>query len=108
MSRGRQKVRLAIGMAGRLGATRTSFLKLLFLVITSFYLDPLFRNNIFLDQKYVVEELSARKFAREIFSSRMAVLAGLALCEIQIREAHFHNGHPSQPRYGQKYQRDMS
>lgn len=103
VSHGRQKVRLLTAVAGHSGATRTFFLKPIILVITPYYIDPLFKNKIFLTQKYVVEGLSARQIAREIFSSKMAVLNGLARFGITVREPHFHHGHPSQPRYGQKF-----
>lgn len=33
----------------------------------------------------------------------MAVLDALYDFEIPIREQHYHHGHPSQPRYGQRY-----
>lgn len=104
MSHGRQKVHLVIGMADHSGATRTFFLKPIFLGITPFYVEPLFKNRIFLTQKYVVEGFSARQIARGIFSSKMAVLEGLARFGIPIREPHYHHGHPSQPRYGKKLQ----
>ena len=90
-------------MAGHLGATRTFFLKPIIHGITPFYLDPLFKNKCFLTQKYVVEGLSARQIAKEIFSSKMAVLDALVRFEIPIREPHYHHGHPSQPCYGQRY-----
>lgn len=51
----------------------------------------------------MVEGLSARQIAKEIVSSKMAVLDGLARFGIPVREPHFHHGHPSQQRYGQKY-----
>jgi len=53
----------------------------------------------------VTEGLSARQIAKEIFSSKMAVLDALVRFGIPIREAHYHHGHPSQPRFGQKYQK---
>lgn len=92
-------------MAGHSSATRTFFLRPLFLVITRWYLDPLFKNSIFLNQKYVVEGLSARQIAREIFSSKMAVLDALKRFGIPVRAPHYHHGHPSQARYGQHYRK---
>lgn len=93
-------------VADHLAATRTIFLKPIIHAITPFYLDPLFKNKFFLTQKYVVEGLSARQIALEIFSSKMAVLDALKRFGIPIRQPHQHHGHPSQPRYGQKYQKN--
>jgi hypothetical protein len=67
---------------------------------------PLFKNRIFIQQKYVVDGLSAKQIAKEIFCSRMAVLNALANFGIQIREPHFHHGHPSQPRFGTKFKKN--
>ena len=92
-------------MAGQSDSSRTFFLKPIILVITPYYVDPLFRNKIFLTQKYLIEGLSARQIAREIFSSKMAVLDALADFNIPIREPHKHHGNPSQPRYGQKFKK---
>ncbi len=93
-------------MAGHSGATRTFFLKPIILVITPFYITPLFKNKNFLTQKYLVEGLSAKQIARIIFSSKMAVLDALARFGIPIRESHYHHGQPSQPRYGKKFRKD--
>lgn len=93
-------------MADHSAATRTFFLKPICLGRTPFYIDPLFKNKFFLTQKYVVEGLSARQIAKQIFSSKTAVLEALARFEIPIREVHQHHGHPSQPRYGKWYRRN--
>jgi hypothetical protein len=74
---------------------------------TPFYIIPLFRNKFFLHQKYVIEGLSATQIAREIFSSKMAVLDALTMFDIPIREPHFHHGNPSQPRYGQRFRKNI-
>lgn len=74
----------------------------LFQGVTPLYVVPLFKNKFFIHQKYVVEGLSAKQIAREIFSSKMAVLDALYFFEIPIREPHYNHGHPSQPRYGQR------
>lgn len=92
-------------MADHASATRTFLLKPICLGITPFYIDPLFKNKIFLTQKYVVEGLSARQIAQEIFSSKTAVLEALARFGISIRKPHQHHGNPSQPRYGKRFQK---
>ncbi len=66
---------------------------------------PLFRNKFFIQHKYLVEELSVKQIAQEILCSKMAVLNALARFGIPIREPHQHHGNPSQPRYGQKFQK---
>lgn len=86
-------------------ATRTFFLKPIIHVITPFYIDPLFKNKSFLTQKYLVEGLSARQIAKEIFSSKMAVIAALHRFGIPVRKPHHHNGNPSQLRFGQKFKK---
>jgi hypothetical protein len=53
----------------------------------------------------VVEGLSARQIATEIFSSKMAVLDALAEFDIPIREPHHHHGNPSQPRFGKRFRK---
>jgi hypothetical protein len=73
--------------------------------ITRFYVTPLFKNKFFLHQKYVVEGLSVRQIAREIFSSKMAVLDALIRFGIPIREPHHHHGNPSQPRFGKRFRK---
>jgi hypothetical protein len=93
-------------VAGQSGATRTFFLKPICLGITPFYIDPLFKNKNFLTQKYVLEGLSARQIAKEIFSSKTAVLEALVRFGIPIREPHQHHGHPSQPRYGKRFHKN--
>lgn len=70
-----------------------------------FYVVPLFKNSFFLQQKYVVDGLSAKQIAMEIFSSKMAVLDALHRFGIPVREAHYHHGHPSQPCFGKRFRR---
>lgn len=60
-----------------------------------------------IQQKYVVEGLSAQQIADEIDCSKMAVLDALVKFDIHVREPHYHHGHPSQPRYGKKYQKKL-
>lgn len=84
---------------------QTIFSKPIILGITPFYIDPLFKNKSFLTQKYLIEGLSAKQIASEIFSSKMAVLYALKRFGIPTRRPHYHNGHPSQLRYGDKYRR---
>jgi hypothetical protein len=72
-----------------------------------FYAIPLFRNKIFIRQKYIVEKLSSQQIADEIDCSRMAVLDALVKFGIPVREQHYHHGRPSQPRYGKKYQKKI-
>ena len=55
----------------------------------------------------MVERLSARQIAREIFSSKMAVLDALADFGFPIREPHYHHGNPSQPRFGRRFSKDI-
>jgi hypothetical protein len=72
-----------------------------------FYAIPLFKSKIFLRQQYEVEKLSAQQIADEIDCSKMAVLDALVKFGISVREQHHHHGHPSQPRYGKKYQKKL-
>ncbi len=55
----------------------------------------------------MVEGLSARQIAREIFSSKMAVLDALAAFDIPIREPHQHHGNPSQPKFGKRFSKNV-
>jgi hypothetical protein len=72
-----------------------------------YYTIPLFKNKIFIQQKYLVEGLSANQIADEIDCSRMTVLDALVKFGIPVREPYYHHGHPSQPRYGKKYQKRL-
>jgi transposase len=92
-------------MAGHAGATRTFFLNPFCLVITPFYIEELYRNKFFLTQKYVLEGLSARQISTQLGCSKSAVLEALANFDIEIRAANLPHGHPSQPRFGQRYQK---
>lgn len=61
-----------------------------------------YKNKFFLTQKYVVEGLSARQIATQIFSSKSTVTANLARFGIPLRDPHLPHGNPSQPKYGDK------
>lgn len=65
-------------------------------------MNPLFKNKLFLHQKYVVEGLSAKQISKEIFSSKTAVLEALERFGIAVREQHLPHGNPSQPRFGKR------
>lgn len=72
-------------------------------IITEETMQPLYKNPSFVHQKYVVEGLSIREIACEIFSSKEAVRNALRRFEIPIRESHMpHNGRISCPSYGTK------
>jgi hypothetical protein len=79
------------------------FSSTLYLVIISEeYLQPLYKDSFFVHQKYVVEGLSIREIAREIFSSKEAVRNALKRFNIPVREPHIHNGRLACPSYGTK------
>jgi predicted DNA-binding protein YlxM (UPF0122 family) len=63
---------------------------------------PLYRNQEFLHQKYVVEGLSLAQISEMISSSKEAVRAGLKRCNIQTRKSSEPHGRLSQDRFGQK------
>ncbi len=68
-----------------------------------YYHAPLYLDNRFLHQKYLVEGLFIAQISALIFSSKEAVRRGLERASIPIREPHLpHHGRQSQPRYGQK------
>lgn len=102
----RKKVRAADNWRGSGELCKLIFFQPVYQGFTAYYMVPLFRNKIFIQQKYAVEGLSARQIAREIYCSKMAVLDALARFGIAIREPHFHHGHPSQPRFGVKFRKN--
>ena len=67
-----------------------------------FRIRKLYRDPIFLHQKYVVEGLSITQVAMQIFSSKEAVRKGLLRAGISIREPHDAHGNLSQTRYGER------
>jgi len=56
-------------------------------IITEFNIIPLFRNESFLRQKYVVEGLSTKQISGLIFSARSTVVASLKRYGITLRDA---------------------
>lgn len=54
-------------------------------VVTSITVVPVFRQEFFLRQKYVIEGLSARQIASQIFSARSTVLKYLKHYKIPLR-----------------------
>ena len=72
-------------------------------IITEFNVIPLFRNESFLRQKYLVEGLSTGQIAELIFSARSTVVAALKRYGIPLRDAeraHWHRR--GQTGYGQR------
>jgi Recombinase len=68
----------------------------------NFLARPLYKDKIFLTQKYIKEGLSITQIASQIFSSRDAVRRGLIEAEIHLRTPHRPHGHPSQAKFGEK------
>jgi IS30 family transposase len=62
--------------------------------------EPLYRNKVFLQQKYLSEGLSARQIAREIFSARSTVSA--SLIEFGIEPAGRFRGFKGQLGFGER------
>jgi hypothetical protein len=107
LSQSEKKVCIATEWRGVALQLERFFLQPNLLGSTPYYIIPLFRNRTFLHQKYVVEGLSAKQIAREIFSSKMAVLDALDDFGIPIREQHYHHGNPSQPRFGKRFRKNV-
>ena len=63
---------------------------------------PLRQDRSFLNQKYVVEELSIDQISKRIFSSKESVRSGLLKATIPLREPH---KNPARIRYGQRKQK---
>lgn len=66
---------------------------------------PLFQCKSFLYEKYVVERLSTKEIAAQIFSSRSSVAKYLKLHGIPIRPNDVNNKTRSQLRYGEAWRR---
>lgn len=105
LSPSEKKVRVATEWRGARALCKHFFLQQKLLGVMQFFVVPLFQNHFFLQQKYVVDGLSAKQIAMEIFFSKMAVLDALKQFGIPVREAHYHHGHPSQPRFGKKFRK---
>lgn len=66
-------------------------------------MQPLYKDKIFVHQKYVIEGLSIKEIALQVFSSKEAIRGALRRFDIPIREAHKpHHGRVSSPSYGTK------
>ena len=73
------------------------------IIIPEETMQPLYKDKAFVHQKYVIEGLSIKEIAREIFSSKAAISNALRRFDIPVREAHKpHNGRVSSPSYGTK------
>ena len=66
-----------------------------------------YKNKIFLHQKYVVERLSVREISTLIFSSRSVVAKYLKLHEIPLRPNEIENKNKSQLRYGEAWKKRL-
>ena len=66
---------------------------------------PLFQCKSFLHEKYVVEKLSTKEIAAQIFSSRSSVAKHLKLHGIPIRANDVNNKTRSQLRYGEAWRK---
>ena len=90
-------------MAGQRSETEPFSSNFYLIIIPEETMLPLYKNRGFVHQKYVVEGLSIKEIASEIFSSKEAVRNALRRFEIPVREAHKpHNGRVSCQKYGTK------
>jgi hypothetical protein len=64
--------------------------------------DPLYKNKLFLQQKYVEERLSCEEIATQIFSARTTVLKYLKIHGISIRQTGTNQKRVRGLAYGQK------
>lgn len=72
------------------------------LMISCLSEDPLYKNKIFLQQKYFEKRLSCEEIAAQIFSARTTVLKYLKINGIPVREAGTNQKRARGLAYGQK------